>query len=87
MTHRSAKIAAKAVEMSLRGEEFTVSDLARDESDPPSRQTIYRILDQLREDDWLVCEGDTWKPFVKPRMLADVDDDNDDTGRSIDLDW
>lgn len=85
MTHRSTKIAAKAVEKSLRGQEFTVSDLARGESDAPSRQTIYRILDQLRTDEWLVCEGDTWKPAVKARMLGS--EDNDDSGRSIELDW
>lgn len=84
MTHRSAKIAAKAVEKSLRGQEFTVSELARGETDAPSRQTIYRILDQLREDEWLVCEGDTWKPAVKARMLGRDDDGN---GRSIELNW
>ena len=86
MTHRSAKIAAKAVEKSLRGQEFTVSELARGETDAPSRQTIYRILDQLREDEWLVCEGDTWKPAVKARMLGS-DDDSEESGRSIELDW
>jgi hypothetical protein len=87
MTHRSAKIAAKAVEKSIRGQEFTVSDLVRGESDAPSRQTIYRILDQLREDEWLVCEGDTWKPSVKAQMLGNGDDDDGTSGRSIDLDW
>jgi len=89
MTHRSTKIAAKAVEKSLRGQEFTVSDLARGENNPPSRQTIYRILDQLRDDEWLVCEGDVWKPAVKPRMLGS-DDDGDSAesgGRNIELDW
>lgn len=88
MTHRSAKIAAKAVEQSLRGQEFTVSDLTRGEKNPPSRQTIYRILDQLREDEWLVCEGDIWKPSVKARMLGSAgDSDEDSSGKSIDLDW
>lgn len=84
MTHRSAKIAAKAVEKSLRGQDFTVSSLTRGETDPPSRQTIYRILDQLREDDWIVCEGDTWKPSVKARMLGSS---SEEAGRGIDLDW
>jgi hypothetical protein len=86
MTHRSSKIAAKAIEKSLRGQEYSVSDLARGESDAPSRQTIYRILDQLREDDWVVCEGDVWKPSMKAKMLGNVGDD-DSSGRSIELDW
>jgi len=88
VTHRSAKITAKALEKSLRGQDFTVSDLAHGETNPPSRQTIYRILDQLREDDWLVCEGNTWKPAVKARMLGSTGDSDDSSGgRSINLDW
>jgi hypothetical protein len=75
MKHRSAAVASRALELALRGQSFQVNDVQRDFADAPSRQTIYRVLDQLAEDDWLRCEGKVWHPDLKARMLADVDDE------------
>lgn len=77
MTHRSAAVASRAIELALRGERFQVDDVQRGLSNPPSRQTIYRVLDQLDEDDWLTCHGKIWKPDLKASMLGDVDDEDD----------
>jgi len=77
MTHRSAAVASRAVELALRGKQFTVEDVRRGLDDPPSRQTIYRVLDQLAEDDWLRCSGKIWHPDIKADMLGDVDDQDD----------
>jgi len=73
MTHRSAAVASRALELSLRGKQFPVDDVRRGLDDPPSRQTIYRVLDQLAEDDWLRCSGKIWHPDLKAEMLGDVD--------------
>jgi len=78
MSHRAAAVASRALELSLRGQDFTVDDVRRGLDDPPSRQTIYRVLDQLAEDDWLRCSGKIWHPDIKSDMLGDVDDDQDD---------
>jgi len=80
MTHRSAAVASRALELALRDQDFTVDDVRRGLSDPPSRQTIYRVLDQLAEDDWVTCSGKIWHPDIKAEMLGDVDD-QDDGGR------
>lgn len=47
MKHRSAAVASAAFRRALRGDPFKVSDLQRALDDPPSRQTIYRVLGQL----------------------------------------
>ena len=73
MTHRSAHVAATAIEMSLREQQFAMADLAQKCDDAPSRQTMYRVLDQLRDDDWLICRGGSWEPGMKARLLSDVD--------------
>jgi len=73
MAHRSAHVAGAAIELSLREQQFALSDLAQKCDDAPSRQTMYRVLDQLREDDWLICRGGSWQPGMKARLLSDVD--------------
>lgn len=88
MSHRSAAVSSKVIEFSLRGREFQVSDLERDLTDPPSRQTMYRVLDQLREDDWIIQRGNGWVPGVKAQMLG-TSGDLEGGGRggfSIDVD-
>ena len=88
MTHRSAGAAGRAIELSLRGDSFTVQDIRRGLEDPPSRATIYRVLRQLETDDWIEQRGNGWQPGVKSKMLGSAGDhDNDSSGRSIDLEW
>lgn len=87
MSHRSAAVASRAIELALRGREFTVDDVRRPLTDAPSRQTVYRVLDQLAEDDWLRCSGKIWHPDIKAEMLGDVDqDDTERPGFSLDAD-
>jgi DNA-binding PadR family transcriptional regulator len=63
-----------------------VEDVRRGVDDPPSRQTIYRVLDQLAEDDWLIRDGKYWVPDLKAEMLGDVDEEPDRGGISFDAD-
>ncbi|WP_277543728.1 hypothetical protein [Haloarcula laminariae] len=77
MKHRFTAVASRALELALRGQQFQVTDIQRGLSDPPSRQTIYRVLDQLAEDDWLRCSGKIWHPDIKADMLGDLDDEED----------
>ena len=87
MKHRSTAVASHALELALRGQTFEVRDIQRGLTDPPSRQTIYRVLSQLEEDDWIVCEGKSWQPDLKATMLADVDgEDESDDGFSLSAD-
>jgi len=74
MTHRSAATTARAIELALRGQTFSVDDVQRGLADPPSRQTVYRVLDELAGDDWVRCSGKKWHPDIKANMLGDVDD-------------
>ena len=76
MKHRSTAVASMAIEEALRGKAFQVSDLQRALDDPPSRQTIYRVLNQLADDDWIERDGHTWQPSFKTRLLADIDEDS-----------
>jgi len=74
MKHRSTAVASEALELALRGKSFQVEDIKRALSDPPSRQTIYRVLDQLADDDWVECERKLWFPGTKAKLLGDVDE-------------
>jgi hypothetical protein len=74
MKHRSTAVASEALELALRGKSFQMQDIKRGLSDPPSRQTIYRVLKQLSEDDWIEYEGKLWFPGTKAKLLGDVDD-------------
>ena len=97
MTHRSAAVASRAIELALQRDPFTADDIRRGLDDPPSRSTVYRVLHQLAEDDWLEQLGNGWRPDVKAQMLGsgsgggdgdrDVDADRDrGEGFSIDVD-
>lgn len=72
--HRAGAVASRAIGLALRGEPFQVSDVRRRLSDPPSRQTVYRVLAQLERDEWVRQDGKTWHPYFKAKALGDVDD-------------
>jgi len=92
MKHRSTAAASRAIELALRSESFRVRDLQRglpDTADAPSRQTLYRVLKQLADDDWIRRDGHTWRPDIKAEMLAGVDpnpDRDSNEGMSFDVD-
>lgn len=73
MSHRSAAVASRAIELALRKREVHVRDLQREVSDPPSRQTIYRVLRELEGDDWIEQRGNGWVPGMKATLLGDVE--------------
>lgn len=77
MSHRAGAVASRAIELALQGEPFRVTDVQRGLSDPPSRQTIYRVLRQLEADDWITIQDHTWYPDIKAKGLGDVDDQDD----------
>jgi hypothetical protein len=83
MTHRAAAVASRAIELALRRKEFRVRDIQRGASDPPSRQTIYRVLETLQEDDWLENQGKIWKPSVKTQLLSDVEAEQETTSEAF----
>jgi len=87
MEHRGAAVASRGIELALQREPFTADDVRRGLTDPPSRATVYRVLRQLQEDDWIEQRGNGWHPSVKARMLGDgADGDRDGSGFGIDLD-
>jgi len=63
-----------------------VSDVQEGLDDPPSRQTVYRILDELAEDDWVSSDGQFWEPDMKAELLGDVDESRDRDGFSLSAD-
>ena len=86
MSHRAATVASRAIELALRGEHFTAADIRRGVDDPPSRSTLYRVLDQLAADDWIAQRGNGWAPGMKATMLGGGDDDTDDSRASFEID-
>ena len=74
MGHRAAAVASRAIELAVRGQPFSVNDIQRGIEDAPSRQTIYRVLQQLEADDWITGDGHTYRPDFKAEALGDVDD-------------
>jgi len=86
MEHRAAGVASQAIEFAVRGKVFTVRDVQRGLSDPPSRQTVYRVLRQLASDDWIRRESHLWHPDIKATMLGDVDDTERRGGFSLSAD-
>ena len=74
MSHRAASVASRAIELALRGEHFTTTDIRRGVDDAPSRSTIYRVLDDLEGDDWIAQRGNGWVPGMKATMLGDAPD-------------
>jgi len=84
MKHRSAAVASRGIELALQREPFTADDVRRGLDDPPSRATVYRVLAQLQEDDWIEQRGNGWHPDVKAQMLSGKE--KRESGFSLDLD-
>lgn len=80
MTHRSAAIAGEAIRLALQNDRFSASDVRAGVEDPPSRQTISRVLAQLEADGWLARRD------AAPRTWAagDLAREHGDGGFSID---
>ena len=88
MGHRAAAVASRAIELSLRGEHFTTADIRCGVDEPPSRSTVYRVLDELAADDWIAQRGNGWAPGMNATMLSGDGDngDSDDSGASFEID-
>ena len=86
MSHRAAAVASRAIELALRDEHFTVTDIRRGVDDAPSRSTVYRVLDELAADDWIAQRGNGWAPGMTATMLGGGDGGNDDSGASFEID-
>ena len=70
MEHRAAAVASRGIELAMQREPFTADDVRRGLADPPSRATVYRVLAQLQEDEWIEQRGNGWHPDVKAQMLS-----------------
>lgn len=86
MKHRTTAVASRALIRALRNEQIAVSDLQRAVDDPPSRQTIYRVLRQLEAYDWIEQDGNTWRPSYRAQALGDVDDGEARSGFDLSAD-
>lgn len=87
MSHRAASVASRAIELAIRGEHFTTTDIRRGVDDAPSRSTVYRVLDELESDDWIAQRGNGWAPGMTATMLPGGDaDTDDDSGASFEID-
>jgi len=84
MTHRAAAVASRGIELALQREPFTADDIRRGVDDPPSRSTVYRVLQQLAADDWIEQRGNGWHPDLKAQMLSGKE--KQDHGFSLDMD-
>ena len=84
MTHRAAAVASRGIELALQREPFTADDIRRGVDDPPSRSTVYRVLQQLAADDWIEQRGNGWHPDMKAQMLSGKK--KQDRGFSLDMD-
>ena len=90
MKHRAAAVASRGIELALQREPFTADDVRRGlnvrrgHEDPPSRATVYRVLAQLQEDDWIEQRGNGWHPDVKAQMLSGKE--KRERGFSLDMD-
>jgi hypothetical protein len=75
MYHRSAAVASRAVELSLREGAFRANDVRRGLDDPPGESTVTRVLRQLEADGWLTREtegSDIWRAGLQARSLGDL---------------
>lgn len=76
-THRSAKVASRAVRLAIREGSFKSPDVTGIMTDPPSRQTVTRILRQLEADGWLMrtdSKSSIWRAGPLARRLGDLGD-------------
>lgn len=85
MEHRATGVASRALELALRGESFRTKDIQRVLSDPPSRQTCYRVLRQLQSDDWIYHENKTWHPDLKAKGLGSGSDTDRNAGSGFSI--
>lgn len=71
--HRAAAVASAAIECAFTENQFRVEDVREKLADEetPSRQTMYRVMSQLADDDWVRLSGHTYFPGRKPELLAD----------------
>ena len=76
VSHRSAAVASRGIELALRGEPFHLDDVRRGVDDAPSQSTINRVLRQLEADEWIEQRGNAWHPDMKATMLGDAGDDS-----------
>ena len=83
MVHRTTAIASFGIELSLQGRSFHTSEIIKKfemkysgqkSEKPPSRSTVYRVLCQLEEEDWIEQRGNNWFPNVKSQMLEREDE-------------
>lgn len=56
--HRSTKIASRAILEAIEFGQFKAPRICRHMTDPPSRQTVTRILRQLESEGWLERDVD-----------------------------
>ena len=83
MVHRATAIASFGIELSLQERSFRTSEIVKKyevkysgqkSEKPPSRSTVYRVLCQLEEEDWIEQRGNKWFPNVKSQMLKGEDE-------------
>lgn len=82
MSHRSAAVASRGIELALRNESFRLDDIRRGIDDPPAQSTIYRVLRQLEDDEWIEHRGNRWHPDIQATMLAGNGSTSTDTNRA-----
>jgi len=102
MEHRAAAVAGRAIKLAMTEGSFKASDVTQRISDPPSTATVYRVLRQLEQDDWLNRQADgssIWRAGMQAKMLGELsesaieDADRDPVGpgekkeSTFDLEW
>lgn len=85
MRHRAGAVASYSIELAIRGVQFSASDIRRGLNDPPSKSTVYRVLRQLEQDEWITQLGNGWQPGMKAQMLGDIDNDRDEDDQEINI--
>lgn len=75
--HRSAAVAAQAIELAIREGSFSANKIHNKIGNSPSQSTVTRILQQLESENWLEREADKsslWRAGTKARFLGDMDE-------------
>lgn len=76
-THRSTQVAGRAIQLAIRDGSFKAPDVTALLSDPPSRPTVTRILQQLEADGWLERtepNSSIWRAGPLARRLGEMDE-------------
>lgn len=71
MSNQITAVAPHVIELSIRGEYFTVEDIRCGIEDAPDRKNVNRVLEYLEADDWIEQREDGWEPSVKAKELGD----------------